>query len=348
MIEQGDKIMLVLASDIGGTTTRMQITDFTDEGKTQEVKQVYYNNSDYDNFTDILETFLSLINLNQTKIAAVCLSVAGPINEGEVKCTNLSWIIKIDEIKKRLKIDHVTLINDFVAIGYGVETLKPQDLCVLQAGRPQAGGVKACLGAGTGLGVGFTTYNRGVPKVYPTEGGHVDFAPTDDIQVELLKSLRQKYHRVSFERVLSGPGLINIYCFVRSYKGFREKENPNLALLINGKKQIDLPALITEYAIRHSDPLALRALNIFIRIYGAVAGNLALTTLPFGGLYIASGIAPKLLSLINSEQFLEAFSDKGRMSDLIKEIPLYVVLNKNIGLQGAALYAKLYFSQGIS
>jgi glucokinase len=332
--------MTVLSGDIGGTTTRLQLTNFTDTGDITVLKRTHYSNHDYVNLVDIIDAFFKQDGLGSINITGACFDVAGPIVDGMVvKLTNLPWTIKTDEIRNKLKIDNVTLINDFAAIGYGIDTLQSKDLFVLQQKEPRVGGLKAYLGAGTGLGVGFITYNQGIPRVYPTEGGHIDFAPTDDIQIELLKFLRQKYHRVSFERVLSGPGLVNIYQFVRSYRGFSEKENKDLNLLVDGKEHFDIAAAIAEYAIEHSDPLAIQALNIFIRIYAAATGNLALTSLPFGGLYIVGGIAPKLLSLINSTLFFDAFGDKGRMSDLIKSIPIYVVLYTDVGLRGAAWYA---------
>ncbi len=331
--------MIVLSGDIGGTNTRLQLADFTGVGAIKVVKRNDYINRDYTNFTDIIAAFFAGNGFSSTVVAGACFDVAGPIVDETVKLTNLPWVIKSNDIREQFKIAKVALINDFVAIGYGLGMLKEQDLFVLQQGKARAGEVKAYLGAGTGLGVGFVTYDHGVPMVHPTEGGHVDFAPADDIQIELLKFLRTKHHRVSFERVLSGPGLVNIYQFVRSYKGFAEKENPELALLVDSKQKVDVAAAIAEYAMNHSDPLAIKALNIFVRIYAAALGNLALTTLPFGGLYIVGGIAQKLLSLINSKLFFEAFGDKGRVSDVIKNIPISVVLDIDVGLQGAAWYA---------
>jgi glucokinase len=211
---------------------------------------------------------------------------------------------------------------------------------MLQPGKPRTDDVRACIGAGTGLGVGFLTFNCDEVVAHSTEGGHIDFAPTDDIQLELLQYLRKKYHRVSFERILSGQGLANIYNFVRNNKIFGEEENPDLRFLITSDKEVDIAAAIAKYAIENKDVMAMRALDIFIRIYGTAVGNLALTTLPYGGLYVVGGIAPKLLSQIQTGGFLETFGDKGRMSGLLKDIPLYVVLNEDVGLQGAAVRAK--------
>lgn len=336
----GDLDMIVFSGDIGGTTTRMRFTEFTGSDKIRVIKNYRYHNSDYPSFDAVIDAFFAEANLNKNLVESACFGVAGPIVNETVKFTNLPWEIKTTDIKTKLKLDKVALINDFVAIGYGLERLARSDLLTLQEGKECEGGIKAYIGAGTGLGIGFMIYCQGRYEVYPTEGGHVDFAPTDEMQLELLRFLYKKHHRVSFERVLSGQGLVNIYQFVLAYKNYDEEENLKLSTLIDSKRHIDIAATIVESAIKHNDVIAKRALDIFIRIYGAAAGNLALTTLPFGGLYVVGGIVPKILSEIKTGSFLEAFTDKGRMTDLIKNIPLHVVLNTDIGLQGAAVYAK--------
>ena len=332
--------MIVFSGDIGGTTTRMQLTEFTGANKIRIIKNSHYYNSDYPSFDAVIDAFFAEAALNKIVIKSACFGVAGPVINETVKFTNLPWEIKTIDIKTKLKLDKVALINDFVAIGYGLERLARPDLLTLQEGKECMGGVKAYIGAGTGLGVSFMIYCQRRYEVYPTEGGHVDFAPTDEMQLELLRFLYKKHHRVSFERVLSGQGLVNIYQFVLAYKNYGEEENIKLAALIDSEQHVDIAATIVEYAIKRNDVIAKRALDIFIRIYGAAAGNLALTTLPFGGLYVVGGIAPKILPEIKTGGFLEAFTDKGRMTDLIKNIPLHIVLNTDIGLQGAAVYAK--------
>jgi len=332
--------MIVLSGDVGGTSTRLQFTEFNEDGKVSVLKNSHFNNSDYVSFSDVVSDFLSETDF---KIDVACFGVAGPVINETVEFTNLSWNINATDIRRDLKLDKVHFLNDFVAIGYGLEALQKKDLVTLQAGKPKENAVKAYAGAGTGFGVGFMTYSEESYKVHPTEGGHVDFAPCDDVQQELLTFLREKYRRVSVERLLSGQGLIDIYSFVRLQESSGEKENSDLDRLIgNDQGDIDLAAAIVEYATKHSDLLAKRALDIFIDIYGAAIGNLALTTLPFGGLYIVGGIAPKLLREIKEGQFLEAFSNKGRMKKLIQGVPLYVVLCTEVGLKGAALYAKKF------
>lgn len=333
--------MVVLSGDVGGTSTRVQLTDFKDPFCINTIKIGHYANSDYSSFSSIIDTFFVGTNFDLSTIESACFCVAGPIVNEVVHLTNLPWLIETSTIKKQLKIDKVSLINDFVAVGYGLDMLQPQDLFTLQTGKLHVGAPRAYIGAGTGLGVGFMTLQQpGIYNAYHTEGGHVDFAPTDDTQVKLLDYLRKKYHRVSFERVLSGEGLIKIYHFMRDNRVYGEEENPELRFLIDSDKDIDVAATISEYAMTHKDIIAMRALNLFLRIYGAAVGNLALTMLPFGGLYVVGGIAPKLLTQIKEGTFLEAYGDKGRMSCLIKDIPLHIVLNTDVGLQGATIFAR--------
>jgi glucokinase len=271
----------------------------------------------------------------------MCFGVAGPVVNGGVKFSNLSWVVDAEDLKRQFTLDKVTLLNDFTAIGYGIQALRAEDLVTLQVGKLAPYGIKAYLGAGTGLGMGFVTYDdSGAFQVYPTEGGRIDFTPTDDEQIELLKFLHEKWQHVSFERVLSRQGLVNIYHYVQANKKDNEKENLKLSALLDDCQHIDVADVIVKYAIEYCDPMALKTLNIFIRIYGAAIGNLALMTLSFAGLYIVGGIAPTLLPVMKNGVFFEAFSDKGRMANLIKDIPLYLVSNTDIGLNGATLYAK--------
>lgn len=332
--------MIVLAGDIGGTHSRMQVVEFVDDSF-KVLKVAHYLNTNYSSLVDVIDVFLLENAIDRGQVESACVAVPGPIVGGTVKFTNIPWVIDVDDIKRKLQIEKAALINDFSAIGYGLETLKEADVHVIQDVKPREGAIKAFIGAGTGLGVGFMSQKNGYYNVYPTEGGHVDFAPTDDVQIELLKYLRKKYHRVSFERVLSGQGLINIYHFVRDNRIFGEEENTALRFIIESKKKgTDIAAAVSEYAIKHKDIMAMRAMDIFIRVYGAAVGNLALTTLPYGGLFIVGGIAPKLISQLEGGVFMEMFRDKGRVSNLFKDIPLCIVKNTDVGLNGSAVYAK--------
>ncbi len=329
--------MLVLSGDIGGTKSRLQLTRFETATQFEVVAQTLYFNKKFDHFALIVKQFLEEHGVAAGSVEGVCFAVAGPIVGGRVKFTNLPWSICEKEIAEELGFAHVKLMNDFEAIGYGIETLKKANLYVLQEGKVRKNKNRTMIGAGTGLGVAIAVHTAEGYQVLPTEGGHVDFAPTDEMQLKLLEFMLKKRHRVSIERLVSGQGLENIYYFVVNNPIFSEKENPDLKLALF--RHEDPAAKISEFAITHHDPMAMRALDLFIRIYGTCAGNLALTTLPYGGLYVVGGIAPKLLKQLIDGRFLTAYSDKGRMSDLLKSLPVYIVLDTQVGLQGAANYA---------
>ena len=326
--------MYILSGDIGGTKARFQFSKYED-GKLTCIGVKRYASKDYHDILIFITKFMEEIGESITRIDAACFAVAGPILDGRVQLTNLPWGIDEAEVSKALNIKKVRLLNDFCASGYGIDALTQEQLYTLQLGRPQEHAPKAIIGAGTGLGVAVMNWvNKGY-AVMSTEGGHVDFAPTDDIQMELLSYLRKKYHRVSSERVLSGQGLVNIYRFVRDHPVFNEEENPNLRYEITVS---DAAAAIYKFATENKDPLAIRALTIFTQVYAAQVGNLALTVLPFGGLYIAGGIAPKILNQLKSDMFNERYFDKGRMSQLLTHVPLHVVLDSGVELKGAAMY----------
>ena len=327
--------MLVLSGDIGGTNTRLQLTEYSRNNKFNVLHRQNFSNANFKSLSEILQAFAKHTDLSLEKlekINQVCFAVAGPISEGKVQFTNLPWFVEETQLKAELNLQNVKLINDFEAIAYGIRTLSPQNIRCLQPGLPQKDSPISIIGAGTGLGVALV-HNT---IVTPTEGGHVDFAPTDESQMQLLAYLRKQHHRVSVERVLSGPGLTNIYKCCRNFPLYNQQENPNLKFLIQNAAA---PAAdILHYAVNEGDPISLRSMDIFIKCYGSVAGNLALTTLPRGGLYIVGGIAPKILSLLEDGRFLDSFLDKGRMTHLLKEIPIQVVLDSHVGLQGAANY----------
>ena len=323
----------VLAGDIGGTKTLLQIADF-DRDRYRVLAQQRYENSAYANFSDIVHDFIA--QAQQPAIRAACFGIAGPViatATGEhVKLTNLPWILDSDRLARDFAIPKVRLINDFQAAGYGMEALTPADLVPLQRGTPEPQGVRALIGAGTGLGQGLLFWRNGRYEAHSTEGGHVDFAPTDDLQIELLQFLRREHPHVSYERVVSGRGLVNIFEFLRTRCG--------AACATDVEPDVDdRAAAIANAALSSNDPLASQALDMFVDIYGAQAGNLALTTLSTGGVYIAGGIAPKILPRLTDGRFMRAFRNKGRMSALVATIPVYVVTNQAVGLMGTALAA---------
>jgi glucokinase len=276
-----------------------------------------------------------------------CFSIAGPVVDNTCNLTNLSWLLDGDRIQDDLTLDQVRLINDFVAVGYGIEGLEPSHIDTLQAGEPQVDAPIAIIGAGTGLGQGFLIRQEGRYRVYPTEGGHTDFAPRNELEFQLLKYLRDKLNlnRISVERVVSGMGIVAIYQFLRDRQ--YTQESPEVATTVRtwereaglSEKSVDPAATIALAAAEGRDHLSKDTMELFVDLYGAEAGNLALKLLPYGGLYIAGGVAAKNLPLMKSGSFLRAMCDKGRMRPLMERIPVHVILNQNVGLLGAALSA---------
>jgi glucokinase len=327
--------MMILSGDIGGTNIRLVLIEVVNN-KQKVIEKKSYKCIDFQNVADIIRHFLKDVNQDLTRIDGACFAIAGPIINDQVKFTNLPWSIDLKQLKHELKQEKIALVNDFQAIGYGITTLNHEDLHSLQEGKPEKHGIKAIIGAGTGLGVSFMYWNGTEYVVSPTEGGHMNFAPDDDMQMEILHFLRKKYHRVSNERLLSGPGIVNIYSYFLSLDTIDKLENPDLRFAMHKE---DPAKAITEYAIQHQDPLALQTVDAFINIYGSCAGNLAYTFLPKGGLFIAGGIAIKLIKQITDGRFMRAFSDKGRLSPILSDIPVNVILNSDVGLYGAALLA---------
>jgi len=329
--------MIIISGDIGGTNARLKLNDHhTTPRYANTVSK--YRNHDFQNFSDVISTFITNCELRPSDIDSVCLAVAGPIVDQTVTLTNLPWKIDAKQLQQTLGIEQVTLINDFEAVGYGIETLAPEDMFVLQDAPHRPNATKAVIGPGTGLGVGLILNHQNDYFVVPTEGGHVDFSPTSDMQMALLTYLRKKYHRVSAERVVSGLGIEAIYKFVRDNPMFSEKESDELRFAIHAAEK-DIAPIISEYALQHHDPVALRVLDVFIKSYASVAGNLALTTLPYGGLYLVGNITTQLLEPIADGRFIERFCEKGRLSELLKDIPIRVVQDTQIGLNGAANFA---------
>ena len=326
--------MRVLAGDIGGTKTLLQIADiFPNTSRVMFEKS--YESRRYPEFLPLVKEFLKSATAHTDLIlASACFGVAGPVSEREASTTNLPWRIDADACVRELKINNIALINDFQAVGYGIDGLEDKDVIPLQEGIEQSAGPRAVIGAGTGLGEGFLVWNGDRYDIFPSEGGHVDFGPTDDIQLELLKYLRARFGRVTYERVVSGPGLQNIYAFLRERNP--DAESPELKSVWSSS---DGPAAISRFAMESHDAMAIQALEIFCDVYGAQAGNLALTCLPTGGVYVAGGIAPKIIETLKTSTFMYAFKNKGRMQSLLETIPVRVIVNPKVGLMGAALMA---------
>jgi glucokinase len=312
--------------DIGGTKTVLQLAEIKHD-HVSVCDTHRYDSAAFANFSDVLKNFLSKIETTSPPSAA-CFAIAGPIVAQQVKLTNLPWQIDSNDIAHEFSIPRVKLINDFEAVALAIEKLPPSDLVTLQTGQAYAQAMRVVLGAGTGIGVAWLTWKKDRYFALSTEAGHMDFAPTNRLQFDLFESLQSKYGHVSVERLLSGPGLTNIFNFLQTNQAV-----PSGLSAANLKE--DDGATITSLAQTHNNPVALASLNLFAEIYGAYAGNLALAGLCRGGVYIAGGIAPRIIDILSSGGFMQAFRDKGRFSGLMHEIPVYIVTNRDIGLLGA-------------
>ncbi|MGH1395782.1 MAG: glucokinase [Trichormus sp.] len=336
---------LLLAGDIGGTKTILRLVEIGESSVLQTIDEESYQSGDFPDLVPMVQQFLLKANAGTPEKA--CFAIAGPVVNNTAKLTNLTWFLASDRLAQELGIPLISLINDFAAVGYGIFGLTKQDLLTLQVGKHQNEAPIAIIGAGTGLGQGFLIKQGNHYQVFPSEGGHADFAPRNELEFQLLKYLLDKHdiQRVSVERVVSGQGIVAIYQFLRDRT--QASESPEIAQIVRtweqeagqSEKSVDPGAAIGKAGVAGSDRLSQQTLQMFIDAYGAEAGNLALKLLPYGGLYIAGGIAPKILSLIQKSNFLLNFTQKGRMRPLLEEIPVHIILNQQVGLIGAALCA---------
>lgn len=316
----------IIYGDIGGTKTILQLAEVSD-GKIHPQFTYRYDSYAFANFSDILKDFLTRAGAENPP-AAACFAVAGPIVDQQAKLTNLSWQINSTDIAHEFSIPSAELINDFEAAALAIENLSPADLVTLQAGQIHMQGMRVILGAGTGMGVAWLAWMEDRYFALSTEAGHMDFAPVSQLQIELFEALQKKFGHVSVERLLSGSGLTNIFNFLQTNQ-VTSSGLPATHL------QEDSGATVTALAQIHKHPVAIKSLNLFAEIYGAYAGNLALAGLCRGGVYIAGGIAPRIIDILSSGVFMRAFRDKGRFSALMDEIPVHIIINPETGLLGA-------------
>jgi len=325
----------LLAADLGGTKAALALADA--ETGAIAVRHVY-GCRNYAGFEGVLDAFLTRAEVTRSrdKIAAACFSVAGPVENDASTLTNLGWVVSAGDLARRYAIPAVSIVNDFAAAGQGLARMTGADLLTLQAGRSVDRATRVIVGAGTGLGVGVLTWQENGYVTLPSEAGHADFAPVNEQQDRLLVHLRRSFGRVSFERVVSGPGLMRIFSFLQETGAGM----PSRQLLEASKKHSDEAALISEFAMAKLDPLAGRALDLFVAVYGAFAGNVALATLALGGVYVGGGIAMKIAERLSEGGFMRAFLDKGRFSELLAGIPVHVIMNPDVGLHGALMEAE--------
>ncbi len=323
---------MILAADVGGTNTRLALFQES-RGALMPAALEIYPSREFPSLGAAIEKFLLS---RGAKVAAVCAGVAGPVEGGRVEATNLPWIVDAQEVSKALAGIPVKLLNDLEANAWGVGELAEPDFVVLNAGSPRASGNQAIIAAGTGLGQALMIADDARPRPIPAEAGHTDFAPRTDEEAELLKFLRRDFGRVSWERVVSGPGLFNIYRFLRDAKKMPEPE-----WLARDLKGEDPSAAISKAAMEGRAEICSRALDIFVSAYGAQSGNWALSTLARGGLFIGGGIAPKIIAKLKEPPFMAAFLSKGRLRPLLEAMPVRVILNDQAALLGAARCARL-------
>jgi glucokinase len=318
---------MILAGDIGGTNTRLAFFDETSSGLKPLTTEIFPSGE----HAGLEEIAVAFVGKHGHSIRNACFGIAGPVRNGICETPNLPWVINAVHVSDRLGGKSVRLLNDLEANAYGIAELDHADFAVLSEGTAGQQGNCALISAGTGLGEAGLLLDGSKHRPFPSEGGHADFAPTNELEIELLRYLLQRYEHVSYERVLSGPGLQNIYYFLRDTG--RAAEPPWL------KEQLehsDVSAVISKTGLNGSAEICVQALNIFCSIYGAEAGNLALKMMATGGLYIGGGIAPKILSKLRESNFMNAFGGKGRIGALLRSIPIKVIMNDKTALLGAA------------
>lgn len=352
---------ILLAGDIGGTKTILRLvqSETTSEPSQLPIQTTLYEerypSQDYPDLAPMVKQFLAqaLAKIGSfPKIEKACFGIAGPVVNNTSELTNIDWSLSGTRLQQTLDIPVVHLINDFAAIGYGVLGLVDEDIYTLQNVPRNSKAPIAVLGAGTGLGEGFLIpFANGRYQVYSSEGSHADFPPRSSLEFRLLTYIRSLYNidRVSVERVVSGLGITAIYQFLRSQDGMRETPEMKRNYEIwerelskpDSEATIDLAAEVSKAALTQNDYLCEQTMRLFVEAYGAEAGNLALKLLPYGGLYVAGGIAPKILPLLQNGDFMKTFKQKGRLRPLMEKIPVFVVLNPKVGLIGASLYAAM-------
>ena len=321
---------LALAGDIGGTKTNLGLFI---RGKRSPLPKVIvsYSSRKAANLENIIKRFLER---HHVSIANACFGIAGPVVNGRCKTTNLPWIVSEARIKKRFKWEHVRLINDLMATAHAIPLLHRNEVLALNRIKTRKGQNIGLIAPGTGLGEALLVFQNGQYIPISSEGGHADFSPNSEAEIKLWRYLHKRFGHVSIERVLSGPGLLNIYSWMKGSGQYKEP-----VWLVRKIKEMDPARVITEAAMNEKNPLCIAALNMFVSVLGAVSGNLALTGMTTGGVYLGGGIPPKVLPVLKKGIFMKAFTDKGRFRNYLEKIPVKVILNDKAALLGAAFRA---------
>jgi glucokinase len=320
---------VILAGDVGGTHARLALFE---GGDSEPHELEIYPSAEHGSLVEIVELFR---RAHPAEIAAASVGVAGPVNEGRTEAVNLAWPVDARELVSAMRLPggSVAVINDMEANAWGIPALGADDLVTLVAGAPDPHGNIALVSAGTGLGHAFATRCDGELRAHPSEGGHVDFAPRTEREAELRAWVARDGDHVSIERVCSGVGLVNTYSFLRERSSEREPE------WLGKDRDARGATAITDAGLERRDPVASEALDLIVSMYGAQAGNMALAVMATGGVYLGGGIAPKILSRLRAGAFMRAFTDKGRLSDVVERIPVRVIRNELTALLGAARHA---------
>ena len=321
---------MILAGDIGGTNTRLALVTAKSKGM-QILVEKNFPSRERTSLEAVIEEFLAVRPCNLTRAS---FGIAGPVRDGRCEATNLPWVVDSKNVAKRLRLKRVGLINDILANAYGIALLQNKDFVTLNRGTRNAKGNRAIISAGTGLGEAGVYWDGQVYQPFASEGGHVDFAPRNHLEMELLDYSMKRYRRVSYERLVSGPDLVLIYEFLRDTRKGKEP-----SCLAEELRVGDRAHVISQHALDGKSPLCLRALELFVSFYGAEAGNLALKLMATGGVYLGGGIAPKIVSKLREPEFMNAFTAKGRMRTLLQDIPVRVIMNPKTALLGAARHA---------
>lgn len=323
--------MKILAADVGGTKTRMLCASA--ESPEKALYEACYMSADFESFEPLLESFIHDSGIPASQIETLALALPGLVNADSARLTNLPWVIDKQSLTDTFGIKNISFINDFQASAFGTSQLREKDQIILNPGLHNSAilrnnDTRVAVGAGTGLGVSWAQKNKAevisgheTLRAYDTEGGHIDFAPVDETQIDLLKFLQQRHGHVSYERILSGDGLVCLYEFCAGKK------------ITEAQKE----AITAEWVNSHADKdvTADKALSLFVQIYGAYIGNIAMIFKPFGGIFITGGIAAKIVKKMQSDDFINAYLNKGRMRQLVEQIAVYLVTNERIGVLGA-------------
>jgi glucokinase len=339
--------MSILAGDLGGTKANVGLFSGTQMAEDRRdtpalLHRATYQSREHDGLETIIGKFLHHVQQPSETIDAICFGVAGPVIANRAQTPNLPWTIDGDKISAAFKVPRVSLINDLVATAEGIAALKTDELVTLQSGRSEAPNAQphaqmgALLAAGTGLGIALLLPGDGQWLALPSEGGHADLAPRTEEEFALLRFLSRRLDgHVSIERVVAGPGLFNIYQFLTQDPSSSPRPDPAVNAAIDADPA-KAPHVITDAALAARCPICTRALDLFVSLYGSVAGNVALTAFATGGVFIGGGIAPKILSKLKEGTFIEAFCSKGRFKAFLEQVPVRVILNQHVALLGAA------------